>query len=268
MAAVGRWAARQGWLRNSYWARHVQRVQRFYAAIDCAEDLETVIRRRLFTAYFTNRFAGMSNAQITAVRARLTILGEQHLTSRASGQGVLLLRSHEASRIFYRFSQPADYRVGNARTLMKYTSYWDSTVEQVLHGRQLELAAETLRGGGIVEMHADGREGSSKGVPQRIFRSTQPIFTGFAELALMTGALVIPVYGDITTDGGGVFCYGEPFSPPPTGAAHDAQVAHLVTQYAAVLRRIYGDTPWMVDDNQMEWQVDGQIKAAAALELP
>jgi 1-acyl-sn-glycerol-3-phosphate acyltransferase len=99
----------------------------------------------------------------------------------------------------------------------------------------LYRAQQALKRGEIVVMAPDGHHGGTAGVKVPIFGRELSIRTGFAELALRTGAPIAPVAVTID-DTGHLNVEFLPFLDP-SGPTHQARVESLARQYVEVLRK-------------------------------
>jgi lauroyl/myristoyl acyltransferase len=113
-----------------------------------------------------------------------------------------------------------------------------------------------LTQGGIVQVIPDIGYDAAGGVPLNIGRYRFLIKPGFAELALSSGAVVIPHFTTRRTDGCILLRFFPPFDPPARSADHDAQVNHLLRQYAASVEKAWTLAPesllWQVIDSHMQ----------------
>jgi KDO2-lipid IV(A) lauroyltransferase len=106
-------------------------------------------------------------------------------------------------------------------------------------GSQLYEAKRVLKRGGIVMIVADGYMGSSRGIPFPLFGRKRVFKTGFAELALRTGASVVPVSTSMSTDGTIEVRFMPSLEIP--NLSHQQQTESLVSQYVEILRREWAD---------------------------
>jgi len=101
---------------------------------------------------------------------------------------------------------------------------------------QLLAAKRVLALGGIVYILPDEQDGLSRGIPVPVHGRTRRFKTGFAELALDTGAPVVPVSMGIDVLRREVaLSFLEPLDAGPAGMPRAARVEGLVRRYAAYL---------------------------------
>lgn len=111
----------------------------------------------------------------------------------------------------------------------------------------LEIARDTiaaqrhLEGGGLVQIVADGTP-QRDGIPCPIGGRLYSLNAGFAELALVTGATIIPWSAFYDEDGR---VRAEFFPPLTTEVAADreAQITDLVKRHAGIMERIWRENP-------------------------
>ncbi len=182
--------------------------------------------------------------------------GLEHLyLAQKRGRGTLLLTYHSpampiANAILSRYTS-----LGHIPTLSQQWSTHLAMLDQA--GAEEGLACRTsawsaahtleaqrrLRQGGVVQVVNDVSYKDRTSIRKSIGGRAYDLKPGFAELALATGAGVVPVYG--TYDAGG--CVRMTFLPalePPAGAVdHQAYVHHMLDQYIAFLENIWQKTP-------------------------
>jgi fatty-acyl-CoA synthase len=101
---------------------------------------------------------------------------------------------------------------------------------------QLLVAKRVLSGGGIVYILPDARDGLSRGIPVTLHGRLYRFKTGFAELALDTGAPVVPVSMGIDFPRREVtLSFLEPLDAGPADMPRAARIEGLVRQYVAYL---------------------------------
>ena len=112
------------------------------------------------------------------------------------------------------------------------------------------FAGELIRGkqvlarGGVFMIVADGYVGWSDGIPVDFLGRRRVIYTGFAELAVMTGAPVVPVFAGIDGKGRVTLRFMAPLQA--AGADREEKVESLVRQYAEILMERWRNSPWDV----------------------
>ena len=105
----------------------------------------------------------------------------------------------------------------------------------------MDVAQHKLKRGGIVWIAPDGDSGSQTfslpvlGVPQAFS-------AGFAELAIQTGAAVIPTQRAMTPRGEVQITFWAPLDPATTMTNREERVQHLLQQYVGFLEK-----SWQLD---------------------
>jgi lauroyl/myristoyl acyltransferase len=190
-----------------------------------------------------------------------SVSGVRHLrAAQAAPGGVILVHSHTLfTQLFWRWLEHEAIDPG--MTLWQWT--WDSSrqkfddpKQRVAEGaRELLAAGRILRGGGLVQVLADGKRGAQHLVLPFCNR-LRPFQPSFAELAVMTGAAAMPV--DVTTsgDGGIHIMIHAPFADDPAAGDGKTRVQRLVRQYADHLARLWREHPEDIEWFQMHRQLE------------
>ncbi|MBI5651227.1 MAG: AMP-binding protein [Chloroflexi bacterium] len=189
-------------------------------------------------------------------RERIIIFGGmEHLQNvRAQGRGVILVSYHSpagsiATSILAQYTD-----IGSILTISPAAANWlieseDSAHIQTPNAQQIAMATtiavhgqRILQTGGIVQVYNDigGHEPGTLAFP--IGEHMYDFKTGFAELALATNAVVIPVYAAHEITGR----IRMEFLPPLQTRAnvdHKHQVRHLIAQYAQFLEHTWRTVP-------------------------
>jgi hypothetical protein len=122
---------------------------------------------------------------------------------------------------------------------------------QLLKGQQL------LQQGGVVLISGDGYQGKLPFLFPFCGRERR-FGMGFAELAVRTGACVVPIFYRVTPEGGLTVEFSAPLVA--TGA-HDEQVAQFVRQYVTLLEQRWLADLGSVRFYQLEWFLDPSMAA-------
>lgn len=107
--------------------------------------------------------------------------------------------------------------------------------------REVYRARRALEDGQVLHLAADGSFGTS-GIDFPLHGRSRPFAAGFAELAIATGANVVPVFAAINADGRLTIDFLEPFDLGE-GMEHKERVRHLIRQYVETLERRYSEDP-------------------------
>lgn len=117
--------------------------------------------------------------------------------------------------------------------------------------RQTYQARRVLMDGGMLHMVPDGLQGSS-GILVPFHGRMRRLATGFAELAVSTGAAVVPVVANMDVNGRIHVEFGTPLD---TGAGHlerQERIESLIRQYARFLEARWSDDPGGVRMHHLE----------------
>ncbi len=112
---------------------------------------------------------------------------------------------------------------------------------------QLHHAQQVLTRGGLAIVLADDTEGEG-GIQAPFHGRMRPFRPGIAELALQSGAAIVPTFATMQVNGQITFEFLEPLTLSPGN--HNDQVADLLQQYALLLA-----AHWQRNLDSMEWFV-------------
>ncbi len=117
--------------------------------------------------------------------------------------------------------------------------------------RQTYLARRVLMDGGMLHMVPDGLQGNS-GVPVPFHGRVRRLATGFAELAVSTGAPVVPVIATMDVDGRIHVEFSAPLDTGPEDMERRERIEGLIRQYARFLEIRWSDDPGGVRMHHVE----------------
>jgi lauroyl/myristoyl acyltransferase len=117
-------------------------------------------------------------------------------------------------------------------------------------------ARQTLQRGGFASVVADGGVGTSPGITLPFFGRQRTFKTGFAELALVSGASVVPVTVSMDITGHAELRFMPLLEIPSSD--RQQQIESLVRQYADLLR-----SEWIEKTGNLSWR-----ELEAFLKLP
>jgi lauroyl/myristoyl acyltransferase len=100
-----------------------------------------------------------------------------------------------------------------------------------------------LKQGGIVQIAPDIGYNASEGVPVSISGFRFLMKPGFAELALLSDAVVIPCYTTRSIDGRIHSHFDPPLDPGNATQDRQARISHLLEQYAAFVGNAWRKAP-------------------------
>ncbi len=163
-----------------------------------------------------------------------------------AGRGVVLVRTHDNARNWFPTLVISDYRVTDIRHVTRGIQQKSELDETALHVYQLDAARRYLAAGLVVEIHGDGYQGTSQGFEHDFHGRRRKFMAGFAELAVLTDALVYVVDGSFGSPGTAQFTVVGPLESGGLGLSHHARVELLVAQYVRYLAGKWHAEPWMV----------------------
>jgi KDO2-lipid IV(A) lauroyltransferase len=110
----------------------------------------------------------------------------------------------------------------------------------------MHAAKQQLNRGGMVFNAPDARQNLDNSRSVEFFGRQRRLATGFAELALATGARVVPIAYRFSPRGHFIMELGAPFDVPGAPSTRDECIESLVAQYAAFLRQEWRRFPWNI----------------------
>ncbi len=169
------------------------------------------------------------------------------LAAQASGRGVILVHSHTLLvRTFWhwlRWYTPDPGLILHSWSKSHPQVGLGDPVVQVIEGAgELFAAQARLEQGGLVHVLADGYKGQ-QGIVLPFAGRQRPFQTGFAELALLTGATVLPVALAYTKQWNIAIHFGPPLAFAAVEQPHRQRIRGLVEQYAACLQEQWHQQP-------------------------
>ncbi len=195
------------------------------------------------------------------------VAGQGHLhAALAAGRGVVLAHAHTLFvQLFWTWMSHEAMDPG--------VSIWqwawgrtpaeirDPRVRAIESARELHRAARALRRGGQVQILADGLQGRRK-LALAFCGRMRGFETTFADLALETGAAIVPVAVSLTADATIRIEFSAPLAEPVAGADRSERLAWYVRGYAEHLhrqwRRRAGDLSWFQMRKHLEFPPAGR----------
>lgn len=248
---------RQPWAQQRYWQPQTQLIRRFYALLDTPVTEATMIANSLFyglqNQYHLNDTLFKTTSPAQLVGPYIQVEGNERLTqAKQQARGVLLTWMHTVAADWFRQLQWVDYMIGNFAGVLKEAHLDQPAVEALLVARQVQVGQQSLQNGLVVGLVPDGYHGDSAGI-MRTFHGRQRIFrTGFAELALQSGAPVLLMLTAMAPGQKINFRLLAPLDAGEAGMSHAARVDHFMTQYLTHLDQLWRTMPWLVPWQQME----------------
>jgi lauroyl/myristoyl acyltransferase len=235
-------------------ARRSDLLRQFLAVVAPSDVTPAAYLRAYCAGLVENSLALFFKKQLRPVQILpvVKVMGEEKLlTALRQEKGVITVSWHS---LFQQLGQPVIDAL--AQTTSSHIGLLE---EKVGHDKLVTYAPETVAGSAAQLKHASGvlrAKGIVKILPDALaglhvldvpflgtVRST-PV--GFAELALLTGAPVIPY--DVRPLPGGLYLLeiGDPYDAGPATALHAERVEHLVRQYVRSLERWWEQGHWLV----------------------
>jgi lauroyl/myristoyl acyltransferase len=184
--------------------------------------------------------------------ARLTrVSGWEHFDRcREDGRGLILLPVHgQFSRLFQPYLRYRGYdalEVGITNDRLELKGILTPAAKRFELARQMHAAKHLLARGGIACNLPDARQNLDNSRLVEFFGRQRQLAAGFAELALATGAHVMPIAYRFSPRGTFAMEFAAPFHVPGPESAHEQRVDSLVAQYANFLRDEWRRYPWNV----------------------
>lgn len=184
------------------------------------------------------------------------VIGWDHFARcRGDGAGLILLPVHGQ---FGRLSQPYlrhcghdGLDVGVPRGKLEQEGLVTPVAKRFELARQMHAAKHLLTRGGLVFNPPDARHNLDHSRTVEFFGRERQLAAGFAELALKTGARMMPIAYRFTARGSFVLEFGAPLHVLGPESAHDERVDSLVGQYANFLRDQWRLYPWNIPWNHL-----------------
>jgi len=267
-AAGSRWLARI-WALPAVERRLVRRVARScpeHPVAGRSGPLRADERERFFSSLFltTWRLNALARCPDEVFRRCVSLEGPEHVEkARAAGRGVIFASAHHGAA---EAMSVALGRVGIAphcfaavefeRRLLRGRSGWPLQVIVRAPGRASGLRAmaqarAVLKGRGAVLILADGGKGQVD-VELPFLGGTQRFAQGFATLALVSGAPVVPVFGIPGPQGRVAVRFLPPLDAGAPEWPRSRRIRHLVAQYARHLEERLLEDPLLIKSVDLE----------------
>jgi acyl-CoA synthetase (AMP-forming)/AMP-acid ligase II/lauroyl/myristoyl acyltransferase/acyl carrier protein len=235
-------------LSNILWSRELHRT------IPYKYDTFLESLRHSYARFFRDMARIISEAPTEVLDRYFDMEGLEHVEhAQRQGRGVILVSYHGVCNRFSVITLPRRLHGSPIPTLGPTHGEKLARKNQIVTDLEANepailanVAVEGLRllkQGGIVQIAPDIGYDATEGVPVTISGFRFLMKPGFAELALLSDAVVIPCYTTRTMDG----CLHTRFDPPldPGNAAQDrqARISHLLEQYAAFVGNAWRKAP-------------------------
>jgi hypothetical protein len=251
--AVARRILGSALVQKVFFPRQVKMIEHFLQAtnLQATHTVTATVQQRLLESTLLKWRYEDTVAELRAEEvARDFVIENWSLFEQAhrSGRGVLFTLSHYGlPKVLITLMQRRGYHGHAIRRQIKKRLQAEAKevteMDRVLTSvSDLLTAQEALTNGGIAYIVADGGYGVVTLVCD-LFGRVRPFRGGFAELALATGAVVVPVTAVPRKDGQVVITFFEPLDSGSVAMGHQARIEHLITQYAEHLAGIYARSP-------------------------
>jgi KDO2-lipid IV(A) lauroyltransferase len=251
------WLYGQVWFQRAFKADNVRLVRNFLdatglCAIDPALKLKQIVRRMLLGDKLRQRWRGKFEANPSCLRDLIAVQGQENL-ERALQQkrGVILAMTHAYAThlvppwLAVTRAEPQltiNYRGKIGAAKINNPQAASTKGNNFSRATEIYEAMNCLRKNGIVGILSDGYKGEKQIVLQ-LYGHNRAFRLGFAELALQTGAVVLPVSVRLDLDGRVQLIYHSQLHSGEANDEHGQRVENLVRQYAGFLASEWAAAP-------------------------
>lgn len=206
---------------------------------------------------------------------RVRINGLEHLTNCHENKGVVLCNSHfglgRLIPLLLARSGISLYSLDRVNTIDEELAGIDGRIKSIelgekgnnFHLKQLMQMKKALKSNSILHMAVDGYRGESGGSYQFLGRQ-RPVRRSFAELAIMTGAAIVPVFSQLNADGSMEINLLSEIEWDRS-LSNDRAVDEICNKYLGLLGEIWKKYPSNIHKNDV--RVFNQLDRSDALEL-
>lgn len=220
-------------------------------------------KRSLSVLYAELQQALRLEAMTPAWRRYFDVVGAEHLTTALQGgQGVILVGPHTHTYyVVHSFTKHLSplLVIGERNYKQAFAKLFPNAEIPYQAGRQAARAAvavdahQVLTRNGVVVLAGD-EEDVKHGYPVMVGNRMRHWVTGFAELAVVTGACLLLFYSALLDDGRMQLVICPALSWDTTGC-HAAQVAQIMDAYSALLTEVWRQKPSIIDATNLHYQV-------------
>jgi lauroyl/myristoyl acyltransferase len=233
-------------------------IHAFLSELPGSQTEAEVLRTSLASQIWKNwRLTALSRSTPQQFQTWVNIIGLDILQhAYQQGRGVILLSSHSALTQITRFVLARMKIVDFLSLGNNFYEIEDAELQRMAyHSKQEQRQAEmpkligqlyrgkkVLERGGVFGIAGDGYHGES-GVTIPFHGRQRHFRAGFAELAVRTGATVIPVFISAQPAGHVQVAFDAPLKPGSSDSGHAERVESLIRQYAALLEQYWARAP-------------------------
>jgi lauroyl/myristoyl acyltransferase len=194
--------------------------------------------------------------EVVAALTRVT--GWEHFERcRRDRAGLILVPVHSQFshllRPYFRHRGLDALELGLEKNLLEERGFRTPAAKRFELARQMHAAKQLLARGGLVCNLPDSHHNLDNSRTVEFFGRKRPLAAGFAELALRTGAHVVPIAHRFSARGFFVVEFGAPFHVLGRQSTPDERVDSLVGQYANFLRDEWRRYPWNIPWHQLRY---------------
>lgn len=242
------WLVQQTWVQQSYLSKETKLVQQFLASLEPqpAEQKNSVVQCLFFNCI--TRF-GVRDALLRHLKAKsvIPVEGLELLdAARLQRQGVILLDNHLYQAPYFRSLKLAQVSITNMAPFIENLQLDKQMAEHILYTRQLTLAYQTLRQGGVISIAPDMNRGYGPQITVPFHGRMHQFHRSFAEVAVLTQAQVFFVASELPRYDEFRFRLVGPLDMGTPAMSQEERVQWLMEQYVTHLGLQWVKTPWAI----------------------
>jgi KDO2-lipid IV(A) lauroyltransferase len=246
--------------RSLLFSRELRLLERFLGELPGDHPFEPIAARNLAANVLGSwRLIALAVASPPVVARWVKVEGGEHLEQAARrGRGVVVVNSHYGAPRFVTLTlsrlgyDVLSLEAGNLMAKLGLEARHPIRFVNVRKDNQMLLrevytARKHLEAGGIVHLAGDGYQGRS-GSEIAFCGRRRRFASGFADLAVLSGAVPVPAFSRVAT-GGEITIEFEPPLEPLAASSRSAVVDDLIRRYIARLQHA-----WTADPGNVRWE--------------